>query len=187
MGNFGELATRASPPIVLSARFVRRLNAHVCMCVVGHAPGSKFNWLDRVLLLRHRTMCDRELDGSSSSLSSAELTLSSNAELGDVESASEPRVVSMLSYLKPPQASTLARKRKIASNPPKGMKRSKGVGTNDPKSVCPSDRVKAYPLTVSNKHLVHWYTNNYYEATTVFQYTIHASSCSLVTPCIGGT
>ena len=38
-------------------------------------------------------MCDRELDGSSSSLSSAELTLSSNAELGDVESASEPRVV----------------------------------------------------------------------------------------------
>ena len=101
-------------------------------------------------------MCDRELDGSSSSLSSAELTLSSNAELGDVESASEPRVVSMLSYLKPPQASTLARKRKIAANPPKGMKRSKGVATNDPKSVCPSDRVKAYPnepLTVSNKKL----------------------------------
>ena len=76
-------------------------------------------------------MCDRELDNfaSSSSLSltsGAELSLSSNAELGDVESnpeASELRVVCMLNYLKSPQASTLARKRKIAANPPKGMKR----------------------------------------------------------------
>ena len=62
----------------------------------------------------------------------------------------------MLNYLKSPQASTLARKRKIAANPPKGMKRSKGVTINDPKSVCPSDRVKAYPnepFSVSNKKL----------------------------------
>ena len=92
--------------------------------------------------------------------SSAELSLSSNAELGDVESnseESEPQVVSLLNYvLKPPQASTLARKRKIAANSPKGMKRSKGVTTNDPKSVCPSDKVKAYPdepFSISNKKL----------------------------------
>ena len=37
------------------------------------------------------------------------------------------------------------------------MKRSKGVTTNDPKSVCPSERVKAYPnepFKVSNKKLI---------------------------------
>ena len=105
-------------------------------------------------------MCERELDdGSSCSISLTSSSLSSNAELGDVGSnpeASEPRVVSLLNYLKPPQASTLARKRKITVNPPKGMKRYKGVTTNDPKSVCPSDRVKAYPtepFSVSNKKL----------------------------------
>lgn len=89
-------------------------------------------------------------DCSSCEQSSLSLTssaeLSSNAELGDVESnPSEPRVVTKLNYLKPPQASTLVRKRKIAANPSKGMKRSKGITTNDPKNVCPSDRVKAYP------------------------------------------
>ena len=79
------------------------------------------------------------------------------AELGDGESnleASATRGISMLDYLKQPQASTLSRRRKIATNPPKGTKRSIGVKTNDLKSVSPSDRVKSYPnelLTVSNK------------------------------------
>lgn len=96
---------------------------------------------------------------SSSGLSTLE---SSSAELADVESdftqpgGSEQQVLNLLDYLKQPQTSTLARKRKISTNPPKGMKRSKGTTTNDPKSVCPSDRVKAYlnePFKVSNKKL----------------------------------
>lgn len=99
---------------------------------------------------------------SSTMPSTLETSLSSGAELGDVESdfsqsgASEQRVFTMMDYLRQPQASTLARKRKVATNPPKGLKRSKGVTTNDPKSVCPSDRVKAYPnelFKVSNKKL----------------------------------
>ena len=43
---------------------------------------------------------------------------------------------------------TCTRKRKIGTNPPRGLKRSEGVTTTDPKSVCPSDRVKAYPNTL---------------------------------------
>ena len=96
---------------------------------------------------------------SSSLASSTERSFSSSAEHGDIESNTEGReqqVVSLLDRLKQPQSSTLARKRKIAVNPPKGMKRSKGVTVNDPKSVCASDRVRSYPnepLSVSNKKL----------------------------------
>ena len=45
-----EISVNWRPEQVLSARFVRRLNAHAYMCsfaarfVVGRAPGSKFNW-----------------------------------------------------------------------------------------------------------------------------------------------
>jgi len=105
------------------------------------------------------TMCDGYEPSSSSLTSNTEQSLSSSAELGDLESnleGSEQQVVSLLDCLKRPQPSTLARKRKIAVNPPKGVKKSKGVAANDPKSVCASDRVRCYPnepLTVSNKKL----------------------------------
>ena len=99
---------------------------------------------------------------SSSTLSTLESTLSSSAELADVESdftqpgASEQQVFNMLDLPKTTSSINTCQKRKIATNPPRGMKRSKGVTTNDPKSVCPSDRLKAYPnepFKVSNKKL----------------------------------
>ena len=110
-------------------------------------------------------MCEREEGPGCSRMEenrpsmSSNTELSSNAELGDVESnteSSESGVASILNYLKPPKASTLARKRKIAVNPPMGLKRSKGTASNDPKSVRPVDRVKSYPqepFSVSNKKL----------------------------------
>ena len=65
--------------------------------------------------------------------------------------------MSLLDRLKAPTPSDLARKRKIACNPPpKGKKRSCGRGANNPKSVTPIQRVKENPdecLTVSNKQL----------------------------------
>ena len=33
----------------------------------------------------------------------------------------------------------------VRSNPPKGVKRGKGAVAADPKSVTPTDRVRAYP------------------------------------------
>ena len=50
---------------------------------------------------------------------------------------------SILSKLKSPQLSDLARKRTICTNPPpKGAKRSKGRNIGDPKSVSLSERLK---------------------------------------------
>lgn len=43
------------------------------------------------------------------------------------------------------EPSTLARKRKVQSNPPKGAKRCRGQTMNDPKKIPPSDRVRQYP------------------------------------------
>ena len=53
---------------------------------------------------------------------------------------------SLLSVLRHPIPSQLARKRKIQRNrlPPTGTKRCKGTTVNDPKNVKPLDRVKQY-------------------------------------------
>ena len=52
----------------------------------------------------------------------------------------------IISKLKSPQLSDLARKRKLSTNPPpKGAKRSKGRNVGDPKSVSPSERLKQFP------------------------------------------
>ena len=48
--------------------------------------------------------------------------------------------VSLLSRL-----ADLARKRKVKTNPPKGIKKGKGVVAADPKNVFAADRVKSYP------------------------------------------
>lgn len=90
----------------------------------------------------------------SSGHSSIQVLSSSGYEdqLSDREAQSE--VVSLLDRLKSPKASDLARKRKVQSNPPVGMKRSK-KGKNSalaPKSITPYDRVKEHPgepLTVT--------------------------------------
>ena len=63
------------------------------------------------------------------------------------EDEAQPEVVSLLDMLKAPKASDLARKRKVQSNPPVGMKQSFA-----PKSITPYDRVKEHPgepLTVT--------------------------------------
>ena len=89
---------------------------------------------------------------SSSLTNTTEQSLSSGAEHGGMESNAEGReqeVVYLLDRLKQPQSSTLARKRMIALSPLRGMKRSKGVTVNDPKSVCASDRVRSYMIRMS--------------------------------------
>ena len=61
---------------------------------------------------------------------------------------------SILEVLKAPQMSHLTRKRKVDCNPPVGRKRSRGLGSSEPKSVAPKDRVNDFPgecLTVSGK------------------------------------
>ena len=57
--------------------------------------------------------------------------------------SSAPQVESLLTRLRCPATSELARKRKVATNPPApptGRKRSKGRNIGDPKSVSPSER-----------------------------------------------
>ena len=62
-----------------------------------------------------------------------------------------------LARLRRPTSAEISRKRKTSHNrPPKGKKRSKGSGRNNPKSVTPQHRVTKYPnqcLTVSNGKL----------------------------------
>ena len=80
------------------------------------------------------------------------------SELDSSSVSSDSAITSLLvSRLKSPQPSTLARKRKIGMNfPPLGKKRGKGSTTYDPKSVSPAERVKTYqsePFIVSSKKL----------------------------------
>jgi len=54
-------------------------------------------------------------------------------------------VKTLLEVLKPPQKSNLARKRKVASNPPVGKRRkTRGNSSSDPKKVTPQQRIKEY-------------------------------------------
>lgn len=102
-------------------------------------------------------------DEADHQLSAPETTTSSAANVtgeseGMLDSSSELfAVLSLLSRLKSPQPSDLARKRKVKCNPPKGTKKGKGSAASSPKNVSPLDRVKAYPsehFTVSyNKKL----------------------------------
>ena len=64
--------------------------------------------------------------------------------------------ISILSTLRAPRLSEIARKRRVRTNPPKGKRRSCSRGLCDPKSVRPGQRVKEHPeeeLTVSNGKL----------------------------------
>ena len=64
----------------------------------------------------------------------------------NIESESSKSIdkVTLLDKLKSPTSSDLARKRKLASNPPKGMKRSKGIVQHEPQSVSASQRVREF-------------------------------------------
>ena len=70
---------------------------------------------------------------------------SENETAENTDSTSGPsstQVVSLLSRLRLPTASDLGRKRKTASNPPNGKRRSRGAGVNEPKNIHPSQRVR---------------------------------------------
>ena len=103
---------------------------------------------------------ESEFDRSSARLISASEShggcTTSASSCSELCSSSDSAVTSLLSCLRAPKASDLARKRRIQVNPPVGKKRGKGCVTNDPKSVSPSERVKSYPtepFTVTNKKL----------------------------------
>ena len=110
---------------------------------------------------------------SSTSLTSNELEISSDESFGSNEEessssvsgipADKSKVVALLSRLKPPQPSDLARKRKTACSAPKGMKKSKGSTSAEPKSINPQQRLRQFPsepLIVSNRRL---FCNTYRE------------------------
>ena len=77
----------------------------------------------------------------------------SEYEQTDQGSSSSSVESSLLSHLRHPTSSELARKRNVSSNkPPTGQKKGKGKTLADPKSVTPSQCVLEYPdesLTVS--------------------------------------
>ena len=54
----------------------------------------------------------------------------------------QPQTNSLLSILKAPKASNLARKRSQAKNPPSGKQRCRGTSANEPKHIEPTQRVK---------------------------------------------
>ena len=67
------------------------------------------------------------------------------SEILPTDTSMAVKAPSLLSRLKSPTASALARKRKVPSNPPIGRKKSKGSSSFNPKTVVPADRVKLYP------------------------------------------
>ena len=85
------------------------------------------------------------------------LELESDKESSRFSSSSSSFLTgSLLDRLRSPTSSELARKRKVDRNPPKGKRRSRGLGLSDPKSITPQQRVNAFKgeyLTVSNNKL----------------------------------
>ena len=72
---------------------------------------------------------------------------------GGSNKAGNSEVVSLMDRLRAPTKSDLTRKRKIATNPPKGKRTCRGGATTDPKGVTPAQRLKELPgeaLSISN-------------------------------------
>lgn len=91
---------------------------------------------------------ESEYDIGSTEISESDATTSSTDQ--------QNQVTNVLGALRRPQYSILARKRKLATNPPKGFKKCKGKRGNDPINVTPLQRVRHYPnepFCVSNKKL----------------------------------
>ncbi len=65
----------------------------------------------------------------------------------EIEQASggSSSMVPLLDQLKCPTASDLARKRKIVTNPPQKLKRSKGAIAAEPKKILPRTRITEFP------------------------------------------
>ena len=64
---------------------------------------------------------------------------------GGSNDAGNSEVVSLMDRLRVPTKSDLTRKRKIATNPPKGKRTCRGGATTDPKGVTPAQRLKELP------------------------------------------
>ena len=58
---------------------------------------------------------------------------------------SSTKIASILNRLRSPTPSDLSRKRKVASNPPKGAKKGKGNVSSEPLNVSIADRVREFP------------------------------------------
>ena len=98
--------------------------------------------------LEHRSVrrITQHVDSESSSVASSSVT----------ESTERSSSSSLLSILKAPKASDLARKRSVLRNLPRGKKKSRGNSTNDPTNIKPTQRIKEYPnepFVVSNSKL----------------------------------
>ena len=86
------------------------------------------------------------MDSESDSVTSSSVTESTERSLSS----------SLLSVLKAPKASDLARKRSVLRNTPRGKKKSRGNSTNDPTNIKPTQHIKEYPnepFVVSNSKL----------------------------------
>ena len=91
--------------------------------------------------------------GQPPSVAESESTIPDDASTSATSSQSSESSLSLLARLRSPRPSDLARKRQVKSNPPRGGRKGKGAVAGDPRSVSPSDRVKAFPgehFTVSN-------------------------------------
>ena len=85
---------------------------------------------------------EEDTDETGNYPSTSEISSSESCRGSEIESG----VATLLSRLKRPTPSDLARKRKQQTNcPPVGRKISKGLAGNDPKSVSGAERVKAFP------------------------------------------
>ena len=82
-----------------------------------------------------------------------------DTESGDtnvISDSSSTIARSLFESLRSPAPSALARKRKLLTNPPPGLKKGKGAAKGDPKRISPFDRLREYQhenLTVSNRKL----------------------------------
>lgn len=93
------------------------------------------NYATRVLNMAENVPCSSSHSdaGSDDESSTSELTHSSSEQF------------SLLERLKRPKASELSRKRKIPCNPPKGLKKGKGIVSAEPQKVTASSRVSEFP------------------------------------------
>ena len=101
------------------------------------------------------SLTSQDIEGVSSSDESHRDEGSSSS----VSKDNRDKVVSVLrSRLKAPRASDLARKRKVAVNPPKGKRGCRGATAAEPKNITALQRVKEFPdqplqMCVSNRKL----------------------------------
>ena len=85
---------------------------------------------------------------SSSSSVSTKTTDDVGTESMDTTSSeirSKSPSISLLSRPRSSTSSDLAQKRKVPTNPPKGLKKSKAQVANEPSSISISDRIKQFP------------------------------------------